>query len=136
MPAKNSSENARQRRQINDVEYVGSAEAMSILGVRRETLYTYVSRGLIKTKQRPGVKAKLYRKADVETLRSRAVARAGGPQVSQSLRYGDAVVRLRACERTAPWEPDQLTGAFVQASAICKRRDRLIQSVPPSDRSA
>lgn len=32
----------------------------------------------------------------------------------QSLRYGDAVVHLRACERTAPWEPDQLTGAFVQ----------------------
>lgn len=30
------------------------------------------------------------------------------------LRYGDAVVHLRACERTAPWEPDQLTGAFVQ----------------------
>ena len=94
MPAKNSSENARPRRQINDVEYVGSAEAMSILGVRRETLYTYVSRGLIKTKQRPGVKAKLYRKADVEKLRSRAVARSGGPQVSQSLRYGEPT-RLR-----------------------------------------
>lgn len=31
-----------------------------------------------------------------------------------ALRYGDAVVHLRACERTAPWEPDQLTGAFVQ----------------------
>ncbi|RYC77662.1 hypothetical protein BFJ63_vAg19466, partial [Fusarium oxysporum f. sp. narcissi] len=93
MPAKNSSENARQRRQINDVEYVGSAEAMSILGVRRETLYTYVSRGLIKTKQRPGVKAKLYRKADVEKLRSRAVARAGGPQVSQSLRYGEPIAQ-------------------------------------------
>jgi hypothetical protein len=32
----------------------------------------------------------------------------------QAVRVGDVVVRLRACERTAPWEPDQLTGAFAQ----------------------
>lgn len=32
----------------------------------------------------------------------------------QAIRIGDAVVRLSACERTAPWEPDKLTGAFVQ----------------------
>ncbi|MCU6453795.1 DUF2155 domain-containing protein [Sphingomonas sp. A2-49] len=32
----------------------------------------------------------------------------------QAVRVGDAIVRLRACEHTAPWEQDQLTGAFVQ----------------------
>jgi hypothetical protein len=32
----------------------------------------------------------------------------------QALRVGNAIVRLRACETTAPWEPQQLTGAFVQ----------------------
>lgn len=32
----------------------------------------------------------------------------------QALRAGDTVVRLRACERTGPWEPEQYTGAFVQ----------------------
>ena len=32
----------------------------------------------------------------------------------QAVRIGDAVVRLSACERTAPWEQEQLTGAFVQ----------------------
>lgn len=32
----------------------------------------------------------------------------------QALRVGDVIVRLRACEQTAPWEPEQLTGAFVQ----------------------
>ncbi len=32
----------------------------------------------------------------------------------QAVRVGDVVVRLRACERTAPWEPEQYTGAFVQ----------------------
>lgn len=30
-------------------------------------------------------------------------------------RFGDLAVRLRACETTADWEPEQLTGAFVQA---------------------
>lgn len=32
----------------------------------------------------------------------------------EALRVGDAIVRLRACETTAPWEPEQLTGAFLQ----------------------
>lgn len=32
----------------------------------------------------------------------------------QAIRIGDAIIRLRACERTAPWETDQLTGAFLQ----------------------
>ena len=32
----------------------------------------------------------------------------------QSTRLGDVVIRLRACEQTAPWEQEQLTGAFVQ----------------------
>jgi hypothetical protein len=32
----------------------------------------------------------------------------------QAIRWGDAVIRLRACETTAPWEEQRLTGAFVQ----------------------
>lgn len=32
----------------------------------------------------------------------------------QAIRVGDIVVRLRACETTAPWEDQKLTGAFVQ----------------------
>lgn len=32
----------------------------------------------------------------------------------QSIRWKDVIVRLRACETTAPWEPEKLTGAFVQ----------------------
>lgn len=41
----------------------------------------------------------------------------------QSLRIGDVVVRLRACEQTAPWEPEKLTGAFVQVD-VKNSRDR------------
>jgi hypothetical protein len=32
----------------------------------------------------------------------------------QAVRVGDTVVRLRACETSAPWEVQKLTGAFVQ----------------------
>lgn len=32
----------------------------------------------------------------------------------QAVRAGDVIVRLRACETTAPWEIQNLTGAFLQ----------------------
>jgi len=32
----------------------------------------------------------------------------------ESRRIGDIIVRLQACERTAPWEMQRETGAFVQ----------------------
>ncbi len=32
----------------------------------------------------------------------------------QAVRAGDVIVRLRACETTAPWEAQKLTGAFLQ----------------------
>ena len=40
----------------------------------------------------------------------------------QAIRVGDVIVRLRACETTAPWENEQLTGAFVQLDVAAARR--------------
>jgi hypothetical protein len=40
----------------------------------------------------------------------------------QSARWNDITVRLRACEATAPWEPEKLTGAFIQVDV--QRPDR------------
>jgi hypothetical protein len=39
----------------------------------------------------------------------------------QSARWKDVIVRLRACETSAPWEEEKLTGAFVQVTV--KRPD-------------
>lgn len=36
----------------------------------------------------------------------------------EATRVGDVVVRLRACEKTAPWENVQDTGAFVQLDVL------------------
>lgn len=35
-------------------------------------------------------------------------------QPGQAFRIDDVIVRLRACETTAPWEEQKLTGAFIQ----------------------
>jgi len=45
----------------------------------------------------------------------------------QSVRVRDVVVRLRACETTAPWETEALTGAFVQLDV--DRTDGRLQRV-------
>lgn len=41
-----------------------------------------------------------------------------------SARVGRAVIRLRACEQTAPWESPPETGAFVQLSVQEQRDDK------------
>src|SRR5690606_41166982 len=40
----------------------------------------------------------------------------------EARRFGDVVIRLSACERTAPWEEPPETGAFVQV-VVQDRRD-------------
>jgi hypothetical protein len=42
----------------------------------------------------------------------------------EALRVGNAIVRLRACETTAPWEMDRETGAFVQLDILESRDDK------------
>lgn len=42
------------------------------------------------------------------------VAREVSLKPGQAVRVGDVVLRLRACEQTAPWEQEHYTGAFVQ----------------------
>ena len=36
----------------------------------------------------------------------------------KAVRIGDVVMRLRACEQTAPWEQEHYTGAFVQVDVL------------------
>jgi hypothetical protein len=45
----------------------------------------------------------------------------------QSARWKDMIVRLSACETTAPWEEEKLTGAFVQVDV--RQPDRRVRRV-------
>jgi citrate synthase len=66
--------------------YLSAAQAASRLGVTRATLYAYVSRGLIRSRARPGQRAREYFGEDVERLRKRASGRRDPTRVaSQAL---------------------------------------------------
>ncbi|MGH7299794.1 MAG: helix-turn-helix domain-containing protein [Candidatus Rokuibacteriota bacterium] len=53
---------------IDGEEYLAGDEAAGLLGVKRETLYAYVSRGTLKS-YRQGIKRqRLYRRAEIEAL--------------------------------------------------------------------
>ncbi|HEU4371361.1 MAG TPA: helix-turn-helix domain-containing protein [Methylomirabilota bacterium] len=53
---------------LDGEEFLTVEEAAQLLGVKRETLYAYVSRGILKS-YRQGIKRqRLYRRAEVEAL--------------------------------------------------------------------
>ncbi len=64
---------------LGDEEYLTGEEAARRLGVKRATLYAYVSRGVLKS-YRQGIKRqRLYRRADVEDLLRLSPGAAGEP---------------------------------------------------------
>ncbi|MGZ2413000.1 hypothetical protein ACUXST_002442 [Sphingomonas sp. F9_3S_D5_B_2] len=71
----------------------------------------------------PGVTPMAQRVAVIAILNKRnSLVQNVALHPGQSVRWKDVVVRLRACETTAPWEPEKLTGAFVQVDVM--RPDR------------
>ena len=53
---------------IGGEEYLTGDEAAALLGVKRETLYAYVSRGTLKS-YRQGIKRqRLYRRSEIDAL--------------------------------------------------------------------
>lgn len=87
-------------RRINDVEYVSSNEALRMLSIKRASLYTYVSRGMIRTTAHDDGRRRLYLKSDIEKLRPRSNGASERPHVSHTLRYGEPVVQTWISEIT------------------------------------
>lgn len=73
-------------------DYVDSEEACAILKIKPQSLYAYVSRGLVRTVDAPG-RASLYARADLDVLRARSQARKGhGAVAASALRWGEPVL--------------------------------------------
>lgn len=73
--------------------YVSAEQAIAILGVKRPTLYSYVSRGLVRSVPGDGRRARRYVRADLERLRGRRDARAGHAAVARAaLDWGEPVL--------------------------------------------
>lgn len=59
--------------------WITTTEAAQRLGVKRSTLYAYVSRGLLRSERRPGQQESLFDRAQIDAMAT-AVRPAGGPQ--------------------------------------------------------
>jgi citrate synthase len=76
-----------------DRAYMGAPEALAYLGVQHQTLYAYVSRGLVRSFRQPGKKNNLYLREDVERLKARAEVRAGqGAIAASAMQFGEPIV--------------------------------------------
>lgn len=62
-------------------------QAARALGIKRASLYVYVSRGLLSSQRQSGSRSRLYRRSDVERLKARRVSPAAG-----ALAFGDPVL--------------------------------------------
>ena len=74
--------------------YIGREAALKLLDIKAQTLYAYVSRGLIRSVRKPGGgKVSLYSREDVEKVKARADARAGhGVAASTAMRWGEPII--------------------------------------------
>lgn len=74
-------------------DWLSASAAARLLGIKRETLYAYASRGLVRSSPVEGSRARRYHRADLERLRARRDARAGhGAVAAGALRWGEPVL--------------------------------------------
>lgn len=125
-----------------------AAEAATRLGVKRATLYAYVSRGLLRSARVPGTRDSRFDAADVAALARRRGGRApqGGLEVVSTvteIRDGCVFYRGRALDRLlrdgAPFErvaewlwglPEGTSPAWSAPAAPVRRVDALLRGLP------
>jgi citrate synthase len=78
---------------------MSAAEAARLLKVKPQTLYTYVSRGLIRSLAQMDRRSRLYYREDVEKLRAKSEARRGAT-AEGAMRWGQPVVSTSITEIT------------------------------------
>jgi citrate synthase len=87
-------------------DYVSAPEATRLLRIKPQTLYTYVSRGLIRSVAQPGDKRRLYHREDIENARARAQLRRGqGAAAEGAMRWGGQPVVDTAITEITPEGP-------------------------------
>ena len=85
--------------------FLSGREAAALLGIKRETLYAYASRGLVRSEPGGPGHERRYSREDLERLKARRDARSGhGPVAAGALRWGEPVLEsaLTAIEPAGP----------------------------------
>ena len=78
---------------IGGIDYLDGDEAAALLGVKKATLYAYVSRGVLSSYKQAIGRNRLYRRQDIERLRSvrpSAAESAGDERVQRDVELPDA----------------------------------------------
>ncbi|HZF79452.1 MAG TPA: citrate/2-methylcitrate synthase [Rubrivivax sp.] len=70
-------------RHDDQLQYVSAGEAARLLGVKTQTLYSYASRGMLRSKPEPGTTRSLYERRDVERLATKRKGREPAPPSSK-----------------------------------------------------
>lgn len=74
-------------------KWLSAEDAAALLGIKKETLYAYVSRGQVRTEAGASPRERLYAASDLERLKARRSARSGhGPAAASALRWGQPVM--------------------------------------------
>jgi citrate synthase len=82
-------------------DYLSREEALHALGVKAATLYTYVSRGLIKSIPDSASRTSRFARADIERLIARSQAHAGVlARAETAMRWGEPIISTQITEIT------------------------------------
>src|SRR5438067_12967954 len=79
---------------VNQSIFLNAREAAAQLGVKLDTLYAYVSRGLLRSIAVPGSRERRYRREDVDAVRA---ARGGGIAAQESTGAAMPVIDSAIC---------------------------------------
>lgn len=102
-------------------EFVSGREAAALLGVKRETLYAYASRGLVRSEPGGAGRERRYSRDDLERLKARRDARSGhGPVAAGALRWGEPVLEsaLTAIDPSGPRYRGHPSGQLAAAASF------------------
>lgn len=81
--------------------YITREQAVELLGIKKESFYSYVSRFQVRSFARKGAKQKFYNSTDIERLRSRSQSKFGNEaRASHAMRFGEPIVQTSICEIT------------------------------------
>ncbi len=121
---------------FHEDSYVTAAQAIGILGVKRPTLYSYVSRGLVRSVPGDGRRERRYVRADVERLRRRSHARAGHAAVAGgALDWGEPVLdtALTSITEDGPSYRGHLASDLVARAVVFEQAAELLWTgeLPP-----
>ncbi len=101
--------------------FLSGREAAALLGVKRETLYAYASRGLVRSEPGGPGRERRYSREDLDRLKARHDARAGhGPVAAGALRWGEPVLEsaLTAIDPAGPRYCGHASAALAASSSF------------------